>query len=80
LVKIKLYKGNVDVAGRSSRNSLYDTKLATYTGEDTFDHKASAGYIKIFSLPSKTYYQVNPDGLAKKRALKRKLKKAVSKG
>ena len=79
LVKVKLYKGNVDVAGRTSPNSLYDTKLATYTEEDTFDHKASAGYIKIFSLPAKTFYQVNPDKSGKKRALKRKLKKAVSK-
>jgi argininosuccinate synthase len=79
VVKIKLYKGNVDIAGRSSANSLYDTKLATYTEEDTFDHKASEGYIKIYSLPAKTFYQVNPSGLVKKRAVKRKLKKAASK-
>jgi argininosuccinate synthase len=79
IVKIKLYKGNVDIAGRSSANSLYDTKLATYTEEDTFDHKASEGYIKIFSLPSKIFYQVNPRGFVKKRALKRKMKKAASK-
>jgi argininosuccinate synthase len=79
IVKIKLYKGNVDIAGRSSANSLYDTKLATYTEKDTFDHKASEGYIKIFSLPAKTFYQVNPRGLLKKRALKRKLKKTASK-
>ena len=73
LVKIKLYKGNVDIAGRSSANSLYDKKLATYTEEDTFDHKASEGFIKIFSLPAKTFYQVNPKGVLKTRALKRKL-------
>jgi len=79
LVKIKLYKGNVDIAGRSSANSLYDKKLATYTEEDTFDHKASEGFIKIFSLPAKTFYQVNPKGCLKKRALKRKLKKSASK-
>lgn len=78
IVKLKLYKGNVDIAGRMSPNSLYDTKLATYTVEDTFDHKASEGYIKIFSLPAKTFYQVNPNSFAKKRALKRKLKKAAS--
>lgn len=78
IVKLKLYKGNVDIAGRMSPNSLYDTMLATYTVEDTFDHKASEGYIKIFSLPAKTFYQVNPNSFAKKRALKRKLKKAAS--
>jgi hypothetical protein len=47
--------------------------------EDTFDHKASEGYIKIFSLPAKTFYQVNPSGLAKKQALKRKVKKVAAK-
>jgi argininosuccinate synthase len=77
LVKVRLYKGNVEIAGRSSPNSLYDAKLATYTQEDTFDHKASEGYIKIFSLPMKTFYQINPNGFTKKKTkVRRKLKKA----
>lgn len=80
LVKVKLYKGNVEIAGRTSPNSLYDTKLATYTQEDTFDHKASEGYIKIFSLPMKTFYQINLNGFAgRKRKINRKLKKRASK-
>lgn len=74
LVKVKLYKGNVDIAGRTSPNSLYDTGLATYTVEDKFDHKASEGFIKIFSLPIKTFYRVNPNGFAKKKRLVKKLK------
>lgn len=69
LVKVKLYKGNVDIAGRTSPNSLYDTALATYTVEDKFDHKASEGFIKIFSLPIKTYYRVNPNGFSKRKKL-----------
>ncbi len=72
LVKLKLYKGTVDIAGRSSPNSLYDTKLATYTEEDQFDHKASEGFIKIFSLPMKTYYRVNSNGQKKKKELTKK--------
>ncbi len=60
LVKLKLYKGNIEIAGRTSPNSLYDMKLATYTNEDQFNHKASEGFISIFSLPLKTYYAVNP--------------------
>lgn len=59
-VSLRLYKGNVSVLGRWSENSLYDTSLATYTPEDSFDHKASEGFIKIFSLPVKTYYRVHP--------------------
>jgi len=58
-VKLKLYKGSVEIAGRTSPHSLYDTKLATYTEEDQFDQKASAGFIKIYGLPVKTFYQVN---------------------
>jgi argininosuccinate synthase len=69
VVKVKLYKGNIEIAGRTSRNSLYDTKLATYTIEDSFDHRASEGFIKIYSLPIKTFYRVNKNGFVKKRVL-----------
>lgn len=58
-VTLKLYKGNITVAARWSPNSLYDTSLATYTDEDAFDHSASEGFIKIYSLPLKTYHRVN---------------------
>ena len=57
-VKVKLYKGTVAISGRTSPFSLYNAKLATYTKEDQFDHKASEGFIKIFGLPLKTYSQV----------------------
>lgn len=63
-VKLKLYKGNLELLGRWSPNSLYDMHLATYTEEDTFDHKASAGFIKIYSLPLKTYYRINGKPIA----------------
>jgi len=63
-VTVKLYKGNLVVAGRDSLYSLYNAKLATYTGEDQFDHRSSEGFIKIYGLPVKTYHQVhsNEDG------------------
>lgn len=57
-VVLKLYKGNLTVQSRWSPFSLYDPELATYTDADTFDHKASAGFIKIYSLPLKTYHQI----------------------
>jgi argininosuccinate synthase len=61
-VYMKLYKGNATVAGRSSKYSLYNAQLATYTEEDQFDHKASEGFIKIFGLPVKTYHQIHRNG------------------
>jgi argininosuccinate synthase len=57
-VKVKLYKGNVGISGRASVYSLYNTGLATYTDADTFDHKASQGFITIYGLPVKTYHQI----------------------
>jgi argininosuccinate synthase len=62
-VRVKLYRGSIVIAGRKSVHSLYNAKLATYTEEDTFDHKASEGFIKIFGLPVKTYNQVNGSGV-----------------
>lgn len=58
LVKLKLYKGNISIAGRTSPYSLYDPALATYTVEDQFDHSASEGFIKIYGLPYKTINRV----------------------
>lgn len=59
VVTLKLYKGNVSLLSRWSPNSLYDERLATYAEADRFDHKASEGFIKIYSLPLKTYCRVN---------------------
>ena len=64
-VYMKLFKGTAGIAGRSSRYSLYNAQLATYTEEDKFDHKASEGFIKIFGLPVKTYHQVQRNGQTK---------------
>ncbi len=52
-VRLKLYKGHVQVVGRSSPNSLYVEDLATYSEKDAFDHKAGASFTKVFGLPLK---------------------------
>jgi argininosuccinate synthase len=65
-VKVKLYKGSATIAGRTSPYSLYAAKLATYTKEDQFDHRASEGFIKIFGLSLKTFHQVHRNGEGKK--------------
>ncbi len=53
-VRVKLYKGGLQVAGRRAQHSLYDQSLATYTTGDTFDHKAAEGFIGVFGLPLRT--------------------------
>ncbi len=51
-VRLKLFKGNVSVVGRSSPVGLYDPELATYEPHSTFDQKASEGFIKLWGLPT----------------------------
>ncbi len=67
-VKLELYKGTIKTLARSSAYSLYSKELATYTNEDTFDHKASDGFIKLYGLPYKTISEVNARAAEKKEA------------
>ena len=57
-VRAKLYKGSLVVTGRRSNYALYDYNLATYGDGDTFDRSASAGFIALHSLPSRTWSRV----------------------
>lgn len=55
LVRIKLLKGTGTIVGRQSHTSLYDTDLATYGAEDTFDHKAAEGFIYVWGMPTRVW-------------------------
>jgi argininosuccinate synthase len=57
-VKMKLFKGKVIVVGRSSPNAIYDLNLATYGKEQTFNQKASPGFIELWTLQSKIANQI----------------------
>jgi len=51
LVRLKLYKGNVIVAGRKSPRSLYDPKIATMEGEKSaYDQSDATGFIRLNAL------------------------------
>jgi argininosuccinate synthase len=51
-VRLKLYKGNVDVVGReSSTDSLFDPTIATFEDDrGAYDQKDAAGFIKLNAL------------------------------
>jgi argininosuccinate synthase len=50
-VRLKLYKGNVVVVGRTSPYSLYDQELVTFEeGAVAYDHRDAAGFIKLNAL------------------------------
>src|SRR6266702_2370158 len=53
--RLKLYKGNVTVVGRSSPNSLYAQDLVTFEDDrGAYDQKDAAGFIKLNALRLRT--------------------------
>jgi argininosuccinate synthase len=51
IVRLKLYKGNIIVAGRKSPKSLYDPKIATMEGEKSaYDQSDATGFIRLNAL------------------------------
>lgn len=51
IVRLKLYKGSVTVVGRSSDNSLFSEKIATFEDDGgAYDQKDAAGFIKLNAL------------------------------
>lgn len=51
-VTLKLYKGNAAVVGRTSPNSLYSEALASFNMSG-YDARDSAGFIRLFGLPTR---------------------------
>ncbi len=49
-VRIKLYKGNVMVVGRSSDISLFNPEYSTFEEDAVYDQKDAAGFIKLNAL------------------------------
>ncbi len=51
MVRLKLYKGNVIVVGRSSDDSLFDEEIATFEEDaGAYDQADAAGFIKLNAL------------------------------
>jgi argininosuccinate synthase len=54
-VKLKLYKGGLQVIGRNSPNSLYDKNLANYNIKTSFNQSYSKGFIELWGLQTRMY-------------------------
>ncbi|HEV3231892.1 MAG TPA: argininosuccinate synthase [Candidatus Dormibacteraeota bacterium] len=57
-VRVKLYRGGMQVVGRKAPESLYRLELATYGGGDAFDPSAAPGFIHLWGLPVRTQAKV----------------------
>ena len=54
-VKIKLYKGSMQPAGISAKNSLYLEEYATFEEDDVYNQSDATGFINLFGLSTKIY-------------------------
>jgi argininosuccinate synthase len=51
VVRLKLHKGNIIVAGRQSPKSLYDPKIATMEADASqYDQSDATGFIRLNAL------------------------------
>jgi len=50
-VRLKLYKGNVEIVGRRSDDSMFDERLCTFEDDEgAYDQKDASGFIKLNAL------------------------------
>jgi argininosuccinate synthase len=61
-VRLKLYKGNIIMAGRKSPLSLYREDYASFGEEDVYNQKDAQGFIQLFGLPLKVEALLAIDG------------------
>ena len=62
IVRLKLYKGNIIVAGRKSPYSLYREDYASFGEEDVYNQQDAHGFIQLFGLPIKVEAMLEVEG------------------
>jgi len=53
-VSLALYKGYVEIAGRTSQTSLYRPDIASFTMGASYNQKDAEGFIRILGLPARS--------------------------
>ncbi|MFM9059174.1 MAG: argininosuccinate synthase, partial [Planctomycetaceae bacterium] len=59
-VELNLYRGNVLVKSRGSRESLYDAAIASMEGGGSYDQTDAEGFLRILGLPLRVQGRVRP--------------------
>ena len=59
-VKLGMYKGNIEVHGRTSPNSLYDAATASMEGGGDYDQTDAEGFLRLQGLPGRVQGTVRP--------------------
>lgn len=66
-VRLKLYKGNIIVAGRTAPRSLYREDYASFGQMDVYDQSDAEGFINLFGLPLKVEALVDIEGVGRSK-------------
>lgn len=61
-VRLKLYKGNVILAGRQSPHSLYREDYVTFDEDDVYNQADAEGFIRLYGLPLKVQAMLKVEG------------------
>jgi argininosuccinate synthase len=67
-VRVKLYKGGLQVVGRSSPMSLYDQNLVNYNIKTGFNQAYSKGFIELWGLQTRMYNVLKRKAQEQKKA------------
>jgi argininosuccinate synthase len=59
-VTLQLYKGNIILAGRKSRISLYEEAIASMEGGGSYNQSDAEGFLRIVGLPGRVQSRVTP--------------------
>ncbi len=63
VVRLKLYKGNIILAGRKSPYSLYREDYVTFDQDDVYNQADAHGFIRLFGLPLKVEAMLQIQGV-----------------
>ena len=61
-MRLKLYKGNVILAGRESPYSLYREDYVTFDADDVYNQADAEGFIRLYGLPMKVAAMLEIEG------------------
>ncbi len=70
-VRLKLFKGSLQVVGRSSPMSLYDKNLANYNIKTSFNQSYSKGFIELWGLQTRMHNALKREAAEKLKAAKK---------
>ncbi|CAE7381588.1 argG [Symbiodinium sp. CCMP2456] len=59
-IKLGLYKGTIEVHGRTSPQSLYDAAVASMEGGGSYDQTDAEGFLRLQGLPGRVQGTVRP--------------------